>query len=118
MKSFVYWFPRIFNIALIVFLGLFSLDVFGMELSFGGKLIAFFFHLIPSAILSVLLAFSWKNALVGAIGFAVFAFCYIFFFNFGGTAFARLLFPLLFLLIAAFYAIDWKATKRKDLAVR
>jgi hypothetical protein len=66
---FVYWTPRILSIIFILFLAMFSLDVFDMKLGFWGTLLGLFMHNIPVFILSVVLLMSWKHEIVGGIVF-------------------------------------------------
>jgi len=69
ISKFVYWAPRILSIVFILFLMLFSLDVFDMKLGFWGTILGLFMHNIPALILLVLVIVSWKHELVGAITF-------------------------------------------------
>jgi energy-coupling factor transporter transmembrane protein EcfT len=69
INRFVYWTPRILSIIFILFLMLFSLDVFAENLSFWEIALALFMHNIPALILLVLVIVSWKHELVGAITF-------------------------------------------------
>ena len=68
-KSFLYWAPRIFCILAILFVMLFSLDVFDMDVSLGEKLLGFLMHNIPAFILAIFLAIAWKWELAGGIIF-------------------------------------------------
>lgn len=77
INKFIYWAPRILSIIFILFLALFSLDVFDSGLNFWQTLIGLFIHNIPSIILSIVLIISWKHEIVGAITFALAGFLYI-----------------------------------------
>lgn len=79
MSRFIYWTPRLLGILFILFLGLFSLDVFDVnnEYSFFETIIAFFIHNIPSIILLIILLFSWKYEIVGATGYIFAGLIYI-----------------------------------------
>lgn len=72
-----YWLPRILSIGFVLFLSLFSLDVF-LEYSGLDAIVPFLMHLIPSFVLLVVVIISWKYDLVGAIFFMGFAVYYIF----------------------------------------
>ena len=61
------WIARILMIAFILFLTMFSLDVFEMEGTFLEKLGGFVMHSIPSLILVVVLLVSWRNPLLGGV---------------------------------------------------
>jgi len=68
-NKFIYWAPRILSIIFILFLSLFSLDIFDMNLGFWGIILGLFMHNIPSIILIALLIVAWKYDIVGAIAF-------------------------------------------------
>lgn len=112
MKKFIYWFPRIFTIVLIIFLGLFSLDVFSAGLSFGRTVFAFVVHLIPSLILTVLLILAWRKGWIGALGFSFFAVLYFLLAEHRASALTFLLIPLPMLLIALFFFLDWRMNEK------
>ena len=75
--KFVYWTPRIVSIVFILFLMLFSLDVFGQGYGFWGTLLAFLIHNIPVFILTAILIISWKYEIVGGIAFILAGLLYI-----------------------------------------
>ncbi len=77
INKFIYWTPRILGIIFILFLAMFSLDVFDSASSFGEILIGLFMHNIPAMILLVVLIISWKHELVGAIAFILAGLLYI-----------------------------------------
>lgn len=68
-RDWIYWTPRILSIMFILFLAMFSLDVFGNGYSFWEVVIAFLMHNIPVFILIVVLWISWKYEIVGGIAF-------------------------------------------------
>jgi len=68
-NKFVYWAPRILSIIFILFLALFSLDVFGNNYGFWGTVTGLLIHNIPSFVLLIILLISWKHEIVGAIAF-------------------------------------------------
>ncbi len=66
--KFIYWTPRILSIALILFLAMFSLDVFEENYGFWGTIVGLFMHNIPSLVLAIILWISWKKyEIVGGI---------------------------------------------------
>ena len=77
MERVLYWTPRIASIAFILFLALFSLDIFEMQLGFWGTVLGLFMHNIPSLILLVVLLISWKHEIVGGIAFILAGLLYI-----------------------------------------
>jgi len=76
-NKFIYWTPRIASIIYILFLMLFSLDVFEMKLNFWGTILGLFMHNIPALILLILLIISWKYEIVGAVAFVFAGLLYI-----------------------------------------
>jgi hypothetical protein len=76
-KKYLYWTPRILSIIFILFLSLFSLDVFDAGLGFFGTIAALSIHLIPSFILTILLVISWKREIVGGVTFILAGIIYI-----------------------------------------
>jgi hypothetical protein len=69
INRFVYWTPRILSIIFILFLAVFSLDVFDMKLGFWETALGLFMHNIPVFVLSIVLLISWKREIVGGITF-------------------------------------------------
>ncbi len=69
--QFVFWTPRILMILFILFLALFSLDVFEGANTIGETLLALFMHNLPSLFLLIILIIAWKHDLVGAIVFGL-----------------------------------------------
>ena len=66
-SKFIYWAPRILSILFIIFLSLFSLDIFNLSLGFWQTLLGLLMHNIPAIILSTILLISWKYEIVGAV---------------------------------------------------
>jgi hypothetical protein len=79
VNKYIYWIPRIASIAFILFLALFSLDVFGNDYGFWGTLVAFLMHNIPVFILTGLLIVAWRYEIVGGITFVIAGLLYIVF---------------------------------------
>ncbi len=69
VNKYVFWIPRILAIAFILFLMIFSFDVFDGSHDFWGTVLALFLHNIPSMILAIVLWLSWKREIVGGIVF-------------------------------------------------
>ncbi|MBU0907862.1 MAG: hypothetical protein KKD18_04475 [Nanoarchaeota archaeon] len=59
------WISRIIAILYIVFISLFALDAFSGSGNFWEVFVGFLIHLIPSAILVILLVVAWKHEMVG-----------------------------------------------------
>ncbi len=77
VSKFIYWTPRILSIVFILFLALFSLDVFDGSYGFWETALALFMHNIPSLVLLIILLIAWKYEIVGAIAFVLAGFAYI-----------------------------------------
>ncbi|MGB3975604.1 MAG: hypothetical protein WBM02_09665 [bacterium] len=75
--KFIFWTPRILAVIFILFLALFSLDVFENNHSTGELMLRLLIHNIPSIILAVILWISWKHEIVGAIAFILAGIFYI-----------------------------------------
>ncbi|HLN21722.1 MAG TPA: hypothetical protein VK213_11575 [Bacteroidales bacterium] len=73
----LHWAPRILCILIIIFLSLFSFDVFGQDASFWKTLIAFLVHNIPSFVLIIILVLSWKWSWIGGLSYIALGFIYI-----------------------------------------
>ncbi len=71
----VIWAPRVFGVAVSLFLALFALDSFD-----GGPLTetipGFLMHLIPAAIVAAVVAAGWRRPWIGAAGFGALAIAY------------------------------------------
>ena len=66
INKFVFWTPRLLVILFVLFLAIFSLDIFGNNYTFWETVIGLFMHNLPSLVLIVILVISWKHELVGA----------------------------------------------------
>ncbi len=109
----IFWTPRILAILFIIFLTLFSLDVFQPGATAGEIVLGLLMHNIPSILLAILLAFAWKYEVVGAITFALMGIFYICFTLFRGSFqwymlswIATIALPAF--LIAALFWLGWK----------
>ena len=67
------------SILFIIFLAIFSLDVFDSDYGFWGTVLGLLIHNIPSFILLGILAISWKYEIVGGIAFILAGISYIVF---------------------------------------
>jgi hypothetical protein len=77
IKKTLYWTPRIAGILFVLFLSLFALDVFEMNLGFWETIVGLFMHLIPSILLAIAVALAWRWEWVGALVFAGWSIFYI-----------------------------------------
>lgn len=77
LKQILLWTPRIAGILFILFISLFALDIFDMQLGFWGTLIGLFMHLIPSILLTIGILIAWRREWVGAALFLGWAVWYV-----------------------------------------
>lgn len=77
VSKFVYWTPRIISIIFLLFLAMFSLDVFDGNYGFWGTILALLIHNIPTFILLAIVLISWKYEIVGGIVFILAGLAYI-----------------------------------------
>lgn len=73
----LYWAPRILAVMLLLFLTLFSFDVFDSCIGIAECFFAMVLHNIIVFILAILLWLSWKREWIGAITFVVAGLLYI-----------------------------------------
>ncbi len=77
----LYWIPRFLTILSILFMTMFSFDVFGGDESFGAKMLGFLIHNIPVLILIAILIIAWKWEVAGGALFIVASITGTFFFH-------------------------------------
>jgi hypothetical protein len=76
-NNFVYWTPRVLGIIFILFLMMFSLDVFEPGLTPWQIVVGLFIHNIPALFLLIVLIISWKREIVGGVFFILAGVLYI-----------------------------------------
>ncbi len=64
MNKILYWLPRILGIGFVLFISVFSLDVFS-EYSGWAIVLPLVMHLLPSLLLLGVVVFAWKNEMLG-----------------------------------------------------
>lgn len=69
LQRLLFWTPRILCLLFATFLSVFALDVFDEGYGFWKTILALLVHLIPTWIILIVLAFSWRREWVGAILF-------------------------------------------------
>jgi hypothetical protein len=77
LKQILFWTPRIAGILFVLFISIFALDIFSMELGFWGTIVGLFMHLIPSMLLAIAIALAWRWEWIGAVMFIGWAVWYI-----------------------------------------
>jgi hypothetical protein len=65
----LYWAPRVLTILFAAFISIFALDVFDGNKSLGQTLLALAIHLIPTALVVLVLVLAWRREWVGAVAF-------------------------------------------------
>ena len=73
----LFWLPRIITIIFILFISMFSLDVFGTGQGFWTTLLALFMHLLPTIILVLILILFWKKSILLGSMWVAFGIVYI-----------------------------------------
>ncbi len=73
----LFWTPRILCLLFAGCISLFALDVFQENRGFWSTTIALLMHLIPTGLLLILLAFSWRWEWIGALFFPALGAFYI-----------------------------------------
>ncbi len=68
-EKILYWIPRILTILAILFIMMFSIDVFGGGEPLGRQLLGFLIHNIPAFILTAILIISWRWEMIGGVVF-------------------------------------------------
>jgi hypothetical protein len=107
-KRILFWTPRILCLLFAVFVSLFALDVFGENHGFWNITRALLMHLIPTGILLLILAVSWRWELVGAVLFSTLGTFYIvaFWGRFHWSAYVILSGPLF--LLGILFLLSWR----------
>ncbi len=117
LAKIIHWTPRVAALLIIVFISLFSLDVFEMEASPLELMGGFLIHNIPAIAMLVLLIFAWKRPVVGFVAFlvagALFAFLFV---RDAGSLPSLLIFVFPILLIAGLFYVDWKWIRPQSFA--
>ncbi|HMB24622.1 MAG: hypothetical protein ACM33V_06535 [Chloroflexota bacterium] len=77
VKQILFWTPRVAGILFVLFISLFALDIFDMQLGFWGTVVGLFMHLIPSILLTIATVIAWKREWFGAVLFIGWAIFYV-----------------------------------------
>jgi hypothetical protein len=107
LKRTLIWTPRVLGTLFILFVSLFALDIFDMNLGFWGTIVGLFMHLLPSIVMIIALVLAWKQhwEWAGAIGFIGFAVWYVT--NLGGFDEYFVVFGGISTIIGLLFLIDW-----------
>jgi hypothetical protein len=109
----LYWTPRILTILALIFMMMFSFDVFEGNESFLKKLGGFFIHNIPVIILGIILAIAWFRELEGGILILAAAFAACIFFRSFTTNKGSLIIFIPFMLTGVMFIIHYILYRKK-----
>jgi hypothetical protein len=76
-QELLYWAPRALCITYAVFISMFALDVFKEGQGFWITILALMMHLIPTFLILIILAVSWRREWIGGILFIVLGVLYV-----------------------------------------
>jgi hypothetical protein len=112
-KRFLLWTPRILCLLFAGLISLFALDVFEENDGFWNTTLALLMHLVPTAILLILLAVSWRWECFGGLAFPALGAYYLvaFWGKFHWSAYAIISGSLF--LLGALFLLSW--SKRAEL---
>lgn len=108
----LYLAPRILCIIFAAFLAIFALDVFTENNGFWQTVVALLMHLVPSFLILVVLAISWRWEWVGAVVFAALGVLY------GVMAWGRFPMSVYFIIsgplfvIAGLFLVNWVSREK------
>jgi len=107
VKRLLFWAPRILCILFAVFVSLFALDVFDEGYGFWETMLALLMHLIPTGVILIVLAISWRWEWVGGILFTALGALYLVMFwgRFHWSAYLLISGPLF--LVGVLFLINW-----------
>lgn len=77
LKQTLFWTPRIAGVLFVLFLSVFALDIFSMQLGFWGTIVGLFMHLIPSILLAIAVVLARRWEWIGAVLFLGWAGWYV-----------------------------------------
>lgn len=77
MKHILFWTPRVLAILFAGFISIFAFDVFDGGTNFWGTILALLIHLIPTAVVLLILALSWRWEWIGGILYPVLGVLYL-----------------------------------------
>ena len=106
LKQILLWTPRIAGILFVLFISLFALDVFDMNLGFWDTVAGLFMHLIPSILLAIAIILAWRWEWVGTAAFAGWSIFYITYFQ-GSHWSVYVLIAGLPFVIGILFLLDW-----------
>jgi hypothetical protein len=111
LKRLLFWTPRILCLLFAAFISIFAADVFGQGYGFWQTVLALLMHLIPTWIVLIVLAISWRWEWVGGTLFIALGALYLikFWGRFHWSAYLCIAGPLL--LVGALFFLNWLCRK-------
>ena len=112
LKQLLFWTPRILCILFAAFISIFAADVFGEGYGFWKTILALLIHLIPTWIVLIVLAISWRREWVGGILFTALGALYLikFWGRFHWSVYLCISGPLFF--IGVLFFLNWLSRKK------
>ncbi len=108
LKRFLFWTPRVLCLLFAGFISLFALDVLGGGHGFWETVLALLMHLVPTALVLILLAVSWRWEWIGGVAFPALGLLYLinFWGKFHWSAYALIAGPMF--LVGALFLVNWR----------
>jgi hypothetical protein len=112
LKQLLFWTPRVLCILFAAFISTFAADVFGEGYGFWKTILALLIHLIPTGIVLVILAISWRWEWVGGILFTALGALYLIMFwgRFNWSVYLVIAGPLF--LVGVLFFLNWLFPKK------
>lgn len=107
-QQLLYWAPRVLCIVTALFISIFALDVFNEGKGFLGTTVALLIHLIPTFLILIVLAVSWRREWIGGVLFVALAILYAV--SSWNASFASSAIPLIsgpLVLTGALFLLNW-----------
>lgn len=105
-KHILFWTPRVLAVLFAAFISIFAFDVFDGGYNFWETILALLIHLIPTAVVLLVLALSWRWEWIGGIMYPVLGILYLIAFE-GQHWSAYLLIAGPLFLIGALFWLNW-----------
>jgi hypothetical protein len=107
IERLLHWTPRVLGLLFAAFVSVFALDVFGEGYTLWRTILALMIHLIPTAVVLVALAISWRWGWAGGLVFLALGAWYLVgtWGRFHWSAYVVISGPLL--LLGLLFEIDW-----------
>jgi lysylphosphatidylglycerol synthetase-like protein (DUF2156 family) len=109
-----FWSPRVLCIAFALFVSLFALDVFNESFGLVNTIAALSVHLIPTAIIVVVLAVAWRWEWVGGVLFVAVGILYLIWARHHPSWIIVISGPLF--LVGALFLVNW--SKRAEIRAK